>query len=112
MDYVEYKKLIRDNIPDIILSQGKTPTTSILSELDYKIELEKKLLEECNEAIESNSETRLEELADVLEVVRALCKLNGNTLEELEEVRKKKEEKNGAFDKRIFLENVIKEKCA
>ena len=110
MDYIEYKKLIRDNIPEIILKQGKKPMISTLSELDYKVELEKKLLEECNEAIESNSDTRLEELADVLEVVRALCKLNGNTLEELEEVRKKKEEKNGAFNKRLFLENVIIEK--
>ena len=110
MDYVEYKKLIRDNIPEIILSQGKTPTVSTLSELDYKQHLEKKLIEECNEAIASGTETRLEELADVLEVVRALCKLNGNTLEELEEVRAQKEIKNGAFNKRLFLENVITEK--
>jgi predicted house-cleaning noncanonical NTP pyrophosphatase (MazG superfamily) len=110
MDYVEYKKLVRDNIPDIIKAQGKTPMISTLSELDYKKHLENKLLEECNEAIKSNEETRLEELADVLEVVKALCKLNGNTFEELEELRAKKEEKNGAFNKRIFLENVIIEK--
>ncbi len=109
MDYVEYKKLVRDNIPDIIKAQGKMPMISTLSELDYKKNLENKLLEECNEVIESNEETRLEELADVLEVVKALCKLNGNTFEELEEVRAKKEEKNGAFNKRIFLENVISE---
>lgn len=110
MDYVEYKKLVRDNIPEIIKSQGKTPTTSILSELDYKIELEKKLIEECNEVINSSQDTRLNELADVLEVVMALCKLNGNTYDELREACDNKREKNGAFNKRIFLENVIDEK--
>lgn len=110
MDYVEYKKLVRDNIPEIIKAQGRTPMISTLSELDYKKHLEAKLLEECNETIESTQETRLQELADVLEVVRALCKLNGNTFEELEEVRAEKEIKNGAFNKRIFLENVINEK--
>ena len=41
-----YNKLVRDNIPDIILSNGETPITRILASVEYKQELEKKLYEE------------------------------------------------------------------
>ena len=41
-----YKKLVRDRIPEIILSKGETPITRILSDAEYKEELEKKLHEE------------------------------------------------------------------
>jgi len=48
---MSYKKLVRDNIPDIIKNNGEIPITRILSNGEYKFELEKKLLEECNEVI-------------------------------------------------------------
>lgn len=39
-----YNKLVRDNIPNIIKSKGETPVTRILSEDEYKNELEKNFM--------------------------------------------------------------------
>lgn len=64
-----YGKLVRDKIPDIIKENGEFPIFDILSDDDYKIELERKLLEECNEVLNSSGSDRIEELADLLEVM-------------------------------------------
>lgn len=47
-------------------------------------------------------------MADVLEVLQAICVARGYSLEELDEVRARKEEERGAFAERIFLESVEK----
>ena len=61
-----FNKLVRDNIPDIIASNGEESVTRILADEEYKVELYKKLLEETNEVIISkNSDETIEELADV-----------------------------------------------
>ncbi len=105
-----YNKLVRDNIPDIITKKGATPITRILSSEEYKQELEKKLIEECNEVIESNkSNERIEELADTLEVIIALAKIENKELVDIIEMAKEKRVKRGAFDKKVFLETVIEE---
>ncbi len=38
-----YNKLVRDNIPNIIVGNGEEPITRILNDKEYKEELEKKL---------------------------------------------------------------------
>ena len=48
-----YDKLVRDNIPDIIVAQGRTPVVTALSDADFKERLRKKLLEETQEYLES-----------------------------------------------------------
>ena len=103
-----YNKLVRDNIPNIIQSKGEEAIVRILDDVDYKNELEKKLLEEYNEVLESSNEQRIEELADMLEVIRALAKLENKTLEDVIECANAKSEKRGAFERRVFLEKVIK----
>ena len=62
---MSYNKLVRDKIPDIIRSNGEEPITRVLSEEEYKIELEKKLQEELNETLQATGSDRIEELADM-----------------------------------------------
>ena len=105
---MSYKKLVRDNIPNIIRNNGEEPITRILSDSEYKIELEKKLLEECQEVINSTEEDRIEELADLLEVMMALSNIQGKTLEDIIKVCDSKRHKRGGFQQKIFLEDVNK----
>lgn len=98
-----YHKLVRDRIPEIIESDGKTCVCETLSDEDYLSLLDQKLDEELAEYQESKS---LEELADLLEVIQAVVKARGWTLEELEHVRANKAAKRGGFDKKILLKEV------
>ena len=100
-------KLVRDKIPNIIKAKGETPVVRILDEVEYKNELEKKLYEEYKEVIEATGDDRLEELADMLEVIRALAKLENKDLNDIIEIALIKNEKRGAFETKIFLEKVI-----
>jgi len=101
-----YKKLVRDNIPKIIESNGENPIIRILSEQEYKEELEKKLYEEYNEVLSSSKDNRIEELADMLEVMISLAELEGKNFDDIQKVRLLKKEKRGGFSKRIYLEDV------
>lgn len=104
-----FNKLVRDNIPDIIASNGEESVTRILSDEEYKAELYKKLLEEAKEVISSkNSDETIEELADVLEILRSIAELNGKTLDDVLETANQKKLKRGGFEKRIFLEKTYK----
>ncbi|PFR28576.1 phosphoribosyl-ATP pyrophosphohydrolase [Bacillus cereus] len=59
------------------------------------------------EYLEAESkEHKVEELADLLELVNALAQYEGVTLEDVENVRKQKAEKRGGFRERIFLVEV------
>ena len=103
---MSYGKLVRDKIPKIIEDNGEKPIIRTLLEKEYIEELEKKLLEECNEVINSNGSDRLEELADVLEVLMALAKSENSSFEDVTKIADKKREKRGGFNDKIFLEGV------
>ena len=102
-----YNKLVRDKIPNIIEEKGETPIIKILDENEYKKELEKKLYEEYKEVIEASGDDRVEELADMIEVIRALANLENKSLNDVIAIADKKSEKRGAFEEKIFLEKVI-----
>ena len=104
MKKIVYNKLVRDRIPEIIEQTGKTCTCSILSDEDYLKMLDEKLNEELAEYQEDKS---MEELADLLEVVRAIAIARGSSIEEIEKIRRAKAEKRGEFEKKIYLEEVI-----
>ena len=97
---MKYNKLVRDGIPDVIVSRGEMPVTKILVIDSYKTELRKKLQEEVAELSESG---RAKELADILEVTFAIAKSEGVSESQLEEIRKQKLMERGGFEKRIFL---------
>ena len=98
-----YHKLVRDRIPEIIEADGKTCVCEKLSDEAYIRLLDQKLNEELAEYQESKS---LEELADLLEVMQAVVRARGWTLDELEQVRADKAAERGGFTKKILLKEV------
>ena len=99
----KYNKLVRDRIPEIIEGSGRTCVTEILSDEDDLRMLDAKLDEEL---AEYHADQNIEELADLLEVIRACAVARGYTVEELEQVRAEKAAKRGGFEKRILLKEV------
>lgn len=102
-----YKKLVRDNIPDKIRRNNEEAITRVLDDNEFKIELEKKLKEECNEVISSsNSTDRIEELSDLIEVISTLAELENSNLDEVIKMSITKRNKLGGFSNKIYLEDV------
>ncbi len=64
-----YNKLVRDRIPEIIESSGRSYVTHKAEESEYKEKLHAKLIEEVNEFIETPC---MEEIADIYEVLESI----------------------------------------
>jgi predicted house-cleaning noncanonical NTP pyrophosphatase (MazG superfamily) len=101
-----YNKLVRDRIPDIIAAAGSEPSTRILDLGSYRAALRAKLVEEAREAQAAPDEQLASELADVLEVLRALARIHAVSWEDVELETGRKRAERGGFDQRIFLEYV------
>lgn len=99
-----YNKLVRDRIPEIIDNSGKQCICTTLPEDKYIAMLDAKLNEELAEYQESKS---MEELADLLEVIRAVAIARGSSIEEVEAIRRDKAAKRGGFEKKLLLTEVI-----
>ena len=101
-----FNKLVRDKIPEMLAKNGGEPETEALTDEKYKTCLYEKLKEECDEAVNSYSKENLaEELADLLEVMMAIFKVNNIDFAEVEKIRLAKKEKRGGFDSKIFLKS-------
>ena len=100
---IEYDKLIRDKIPEIIEQSGKKCIIEVMDNDTYIEYLDQKLNEELAEYQQNKS---IEELADLLEVMYAVVTARGYSVAELERIRLEKSEKRGAFEKRLLLKSV------
>lgn len=98
--YNRYNKLVRDNIPRIIEESGKKPDVQVLTEQEYIKALDKKLSEEVAEYQTSKS---IEEIADILEVLDAICVARGYGIEQVLKIKVDKLKARGAFDDKLFL---------
>ena len=99
-----YNKLVRDKIPENIDSEnGRKSKYRILNDDEYLKELNKKVIEEANEFVEENS---IEELGDLMEVLNAIMKLKGYKMEDVNTAMKRKVDKKGSFNNKIYLEYV------
>lgn len=98
-------KLIRDNAP--VLSDDQVQVTQrTLGDDEYIAQLKLKLVEEAQEVLEAqNIEDTKTELADVMEVIHALCSIENYTLQEIEEARVKKKAERGGFEKRVYCQD-------
>lgn len=104
----KYDKLVRDYIPDIIRSRDGEPIVRVLNDEEYWEYLLKKDIEELEEVKKAESLAEIkEELADKLELIRAMAEYNGFRLEDIIEEADRKKQKNGGFQKRLLLEKVI-----
>lgn len=106
MGVIKYRKLVRDRIPEIIETSGKTCVTEILSDDEYLRMIDAKLDEEL---AEYHKDQNIEELADLMEVIYAAAIARGYTIEQLENVRAEKAEKRGSFQKKILLVEVTED---
>jgi predicted house-cleaning noncanonical NTP pyrophosphatase (MazG superfamily) len=103
---VAHHKLVRDKIPEIIAAAGCQPVTRVLDDADYQAALRAKLLEEAHEAQEAPDGQLASELADVLEVLKALAAAHDMSWEDVVAEASRKRTERGGFDNRIFLEYV------
>ncbi|GAA0672163.1 nucleoside triphosphate pyrophosphohydrolase [Natronoarchaeum mannanilyticum] len=101
----EYRKLVRDDIPEIVRENGETPIARVADDEEYAELLAEKLVEEADEFRESGE---LEELADVLAVVDAVRERRNVSEDELRKLQAEKAEDRGRFEERIVLDAVEK----
>lgn len=92
-------KLERYKIPQIIRDAGKTLIIEILCGGNYLRELDKKLNEEV---AEYQSDKSVEEMADILVVLYAICETRGYSVEQLMQVKEYKRQKRGGFVDKIY----------
>ena len=94
-------KLVRDRIPELLQSLGLVAETRVTSADEYGWRLREKLQEEVAEYLESES---AEEIADILEVIDAICEHRGIDRGALDEMKAEKRAARGGFEGRIVLE--------
>jgi len=103
-EVIEFNKVVRDKIPEIIRQGGEQVEILHLAGDALVRALQKKLVEEAFEAMDAQSgEELVGELADVQEVIRAICQKLNVSNADLEQLRQDKSLKRGAFDKGLML---------
>lgn len=100
MKEIIYNKLVRDKIPQIIENSNKKCEIELVDRCKMKELLNKKLVEEVNEYLESGE---IEEIADILEVIHGILCIENVKYEELEDIRINKKDKRGGFERGIKL---------
>ena len=101
-----YGKLVRDRIPELIAAEGRQPVVAVLALGERIPALIAKLAEEAAEVAGADAEDVPGELADVLEVVRALAHEAGLSLDDVLALADRKCELRGGFDRGLFLVRV------
>lgn len=102
---IEHNKLVRDRIPEIIRAAGKVPVIRTVADAD---ELKRRLIDKLFEEIQEYKDSeKIEEIADLLEVLQALVEhVHGLKWEDVRKIQGRKWEERGGFDAGIVLERV------
>ena len=98
-------KLVRDRIPEIIEADGREPVVRTLNEDEYDAALLDKLVEEVAELREAGPAERIEEAADLVEVLRALITHSGHSWETVLKAAERKRTDRGGFERRVWLDS-------
>ncbi len=99
----DYNKLVRDRIPEIIHQAGRECEVEVMTEAAYHQALRDKLIEEAQEAAEATSQDLLKELADLYEVIDALCAAYQIERSSILAAQEKRRLERGGFDQRFRL---------
>lgn len=104
-----HNKLVRDNVIDNILRDGKDCTfIEINDDYEFTQAIFSKVVEELNELRGAKThEEKVEELADVNTALHYLFELLDVEPDEVFFAMLKKRQSLGAFEKRIFLQDVL-----
>ena len=102
MEKYFHNKLVRDKIPEIIEKRGGKYKTHILKIDEYETELKKKLIEEAKEVQNATELEIIDELADVLELVKSIANFQGIEFEDVEKRQIDKKEKTEGLIKKYF----------
>lgn len=98
----QYKKLVRDKIPEIINKDGYSCSVlKLTNDEDFANSLAVKLLEESIEY--ANNDDSVEELADLFTVFIYILSVKGVSFSDFLKIYSKKLEEKGGFDERYFL---------
>jgi predicted house-cleaning noncanonical NTP pyrophosphatase (MazG superfamily) len=98
-----HQKLIRDRIPERIKESEGEYETRVLSGVEFEKELKKKLVEESNELAKAPKEKLLNELADVLELIKSVASYYKIPFNKVGKFQEEKRKKRGGFKKKLFL---------
>lgn len=101
---IVYNKLVRDRIPEIIMSSGRSCAIKEANKEEKLEFLKDKLKEEAEEFFADNN---LEELADIMEVLFGLADSLGYSEEDLLKKRDEKREERGSFKEGKILLKVF-----
>lgn len=103
-EQLEFNKLVRDKIPDLILTHGESVEVVRLVGEALVESLKRKVVEEAFEVLKARNTNELqEEIADLLQVIEALKEKLGIDQESIELARKKKEDNRGGFGAGLML---------
>ncbi len=103
MKKTHYNKLIRDKIPEVIKKRGGKYKTKVLTRKEFEKELKKKLAEESKEVLSAPKKELMNELSDVLEIIKSIASYYKINFKEIEKNQIKKRRERGGFKKKLFL---------
>lgn len=106
----EYPKLVRDKIPEIIKKNDgiDADITSFQKTDKHILYLRKKVVEEASELCEATDKEHLvEEMADVLEVIDAMCAVAEIDKNDVISVQKQKRDKRGGFTDGLVMNQKV-----
>jgi predicted house-cleaning noncanonical NTP pyrophosphatase (MazG superfamily) len=99
-----FRKLVRDEIPAKIAEHGERANLAHIAKHESRTALVVKLFEETQELLGANSPKEVTtELADLLEVLRALAAATGADWEEVQTVAEEKRQSRGSFARNVVL---------
>ncbi len=98
-----HNKLIRDKIPQIIEKSNESYEVRVMGEKEFEKELKKKLIEEARELTTTENDDLVNEMADVLELLKSIANYYKIDFKLVEEKQVKKKEERGGFEKKLFL---------